>query len=287
MWLARACLALVLAGSVAGCSTVNFAYTSAPTVLSFVADGYFDLDGEQESVFKERILVLREWLRTTQVAPMAGLLAEVRTRMAGTVKPEDAAWAVTAARTRLRPVGERLADELATIAPTLTAENVAAVRRRQAKSNAEFARDTFEATPEKRRARRFNRVREEAERWYGDFDDAQLEKLRALVAALPADYRLVLEDRRRRQAEFVAVLSAAVEKKADRAETRRRLAQLFTDWEIGRSAAYQAHATAYQSASYRMAAEIANLTTPAQRDTAQRRLQRWVDDLSTLAARKE
>jgi hypothetical protein len=32
---------------------------------------------------------------------------------------------------------------------------------------------------------------------------------------------------------------------------------------------------------------MVNLATPAQRDTAQRRAQRWVDDMQALAARKE
>ena len=97
----------------------------------------------------------------------------------------------------------------------------------------------------------------------------------------------VLEDRKRRQAEFLAAITAAVQKRAARDATRARLVTLITDWETGRSPAYRTFADSYMAQSHELAARIANLATPEQRQTAQRRVQRWVDDVAALGARKE
>lgn len=280
--------ALILAAFLgSGCSTVNFAYTAAPTALSFMADGYLDLDSEQASVLKDRLIATREWLRTTQMAAFSRFLAEVSARTTGTVNVEDVAWAVAEARKRWNVVAERLAAEIADLAPLLGPENLAAVRKKQAKSNAEYLKDFAGQSPDKRLRRRVGRIREEAERWYGDLDDAQMERIRVLVAAIPANYPLVIEDRRRRQAEFAGALGAAAEKGADKEAVRRRFTQLLTSWDNGRTPAYQAFAAQYQAQSHRLTVEIVNMATPAQRETLKRRAQRWVDDLAALATHKE
>ena len=270
-----------------GCSTVNFGYTAAPTALSFMADGYLDLDSEQGGVLKDRLLVTREWLRTTQMTEFSRFLAEVSGRAAGTVNVADVAWAVAEARKRWNVVAERLAGEIADLAPLLGPENLAAVRKKQAKVSAEYIKEFAGQSPDKRLRRRVERIRDEAERWYGPFDDAQMERIRALVAAMPANYLLVVEDRRRRQAEFAVALAAAAEKGADKEAVRRRFTRLLTAWETGRTPAYQAFAARYQAQSHRLTVEIVNMTTPAQRETMKRRTQRWIDDLAALASRRE
>ena len=278
-----ALFALVLLGS--GCSTINVAYTAGPTVLAFMADGYLDLDSDQSTLLKGRILAVREWNRTTQMADYARLLGEVRGKAAGNVTPEDVAWAVGETRKRWAVMAGHVAGEIADMTPQLTAENIAAMKKKIEKRNAEYIKETVEASPEKRRERRFERIKEETERWYGSLDDAQLERIRGWVAALPVNYPLAMEDRRRRQREFVAIIEAAVTKKADRAETRQRLQRLLTAWEAGRSPAYQAFAAQVTAENLKLAANIVNMATPAQRETLNRRAQRWIDDMNALAAR--
>lgn len=285
LWRYAALFALVFLGS--GCSTINVAYTAGPTVLAFMADGYLDLDSDQSALLKGRILAVREWNRTTHMADYARLLGEVRGKAMGNVTPEDVAWAVAESRKRWAVMADHVAGEIAEMTPHLTAENVAAMKKKIEKRNAEYIKDTVEAPPEKRRERRFERIKEESERWYGSLDDAQLERIRGWVAALPVNYPLAVEDRKRRQREFVAIIEAAVNRKTDRAETRQRLQRLLTAWESGRSPAYQAFATQVMTENLKLAANIVNMATPAQRETLNRRAQRWVDDMNALAARPE
>lgn len=278
---------LLLAVSASGCSTIDFGYSMAPTVLTLMADNYLDLDGEQETLLKERLLTLREWNRTTQMPAYSTLFNEVRARIAGKVAVEDVAWLTAEGRRLWKVTGTRMAADLADLAPRLTADNLAALNKKFARNNAEFTKDTIDATPQKQREKRFERAKENAERWYGSFDDTQLERIKAIADALPLNPRLNLEDRIRRQNAMAAILQGMLGKTLARAQAEQRLVALFTDFEAGRSPAYQVHAANTLRESQAMTAQIANLANAGQRDTAQRRFKRWADDMANLAARKE
>ena len=279
--------ALLLAMAAAGCSTIDFAYSMAPTALGLMADNYLDLDGEQEGMLKERLLTLREWTRTTQMAEYSRFLNEVRARAAGKVTLDDVEWLTREGRRHWKTLGERLAVDMAELAPRLTADNLAALQRKLARNNAEYSKDYLDATLEKQRERRFERVKENFARWYGDFDDTQLTRIKALSDALPMNPRMVLEDRVRRQNAMAAVLAGLADKSLARAVGEQRLAVMLTDFERSRTPAYQALAAAYVAQSQALTVAVANLATPSQRDTAQRRFKRWMDDMANLAARKE
>ena len=281
-------LALVLLASVVsgGCSTLDFAYSMSPTALSIMADNYLGLDGAQEVLLKERLLELREWTRTNQLAELSKLMNQVRTRAGGKVSLDDITWLTEEGRRQWKVLGTRLAADMAELAPRLTADNLAALKKKQARNNAEYTKETIDAKPEKQREKRFERVKENAERWYGSFSDAQQERIKALSDALPMNPRMVLADRVRRQTAFIALLTSAMDKSLTRAEAEPRFVQMLVEFERNRTPEYQAFAAAYLVQSQAMAVEIANLATAEQRATAQRRFKRWADDMANLAARK-
>ncbi len=281
-------MALVLLAATlgSGCSTLDFAYRMAPTALSVMADNYLDLDGDQETLLKERLLDLREAVRTTQFAELSKLLNEAARRASGKVTPEDVNWLTAASRQQWKVLATRLAADIAELAPRLTPDNIAALKKKQARNNAEYTKDTVEAKPEKQREKRFERVKENVERWYGSFDDAQQERIKAMSDALPLNPRMVLADRVRRQTAFVALLTSTMDKSLPRAEAEARLAQMMSEFERNRTPEYQTFAAAYLAQSQAMTVEIASLATPEQRATAQRRFKRWADDMANLAARK-
>ena len=105
-----------------------------------------------------------------------------------------------------------------------------------------------------------------------------------LTDALPANYPLVVEDRRRRQRELQTILHAAAARTAPREEVARRLRQWVLDWERGRSPLYREFAARYTAEAQKLFTAIANLATPQQRETAQKRLQNYIDKFATLSA---
>ncbi len=268
----------------AGCSAVSIGYNNLPTVVNWYADGYFDLDVDQETALKERIVALRQWHRTSQLPDYGRFLGEVKARVRGPVSPDDVVWLYAEGQKRYRVLGEHLAPDLADLAFRLTPDNIRHLERKQAKGVTEYERDYITASPEKRRERRYERILSEAERWYGSFGDAQRDRIRILTDALPANYPLVVEDRKRRQRELHSILRAAAEKTAPREEVARRLRQWVLDWERGRSPVYREFAARYTAQAQKLFAEIANLATPQQRETAQKRLQNYIDEIAALSA---
>ena len=268
----------------AACSAVSIGYNNLPTVVNWYADSYFDLDVDQETALKERIVALRQWHRASQLPDYARFLGEVKARVRGPVSPDDVAWLYAEVQRRYRVLGERLAPDMVELAFRLTPDNIRHLERKQAQGITEYERDYVASSPEKRRERRHERILSEAERWYGSFGDAQRDRIKILTDALPANYPLVVEDRKRRQRELQAILRAAADKAAPREEVARRMRQWVVDWERGRSPVYREFAARYTSEAQKLFAEIANLATPQQRETAQKRLQNYIDEIAALSA---
>jgi len=281
-WTVRATLALA-ACLLAACSAVTTGYNNAPTLITWWADRYFDLDADQETLLKERLRNLRAWHRTQQLPDYARLFAEVQARVKGQVEPADVAWLYDEGVKRLRILAERAAPQAAELATYLRPENIAALEKKLAENNAEYEKDYIAAPLEDRQDKRYERLLKEAERWYGGFSREQKEHIRALSDALPANYPLVLEGRKRRQGELVAILKAASAKSIPQDETARRLTRWITEYESNRSPAFRDFALRYRAEAQKMFAAIANLATPEQKLAADKNVQRYRDDFSNLA----
>jgi hypothetical protein len=281
-WRARVALILT-ACLLAACSAVATSYNNAPTLITWWADRYFDLDADQETLLKERLRNLRAWHRSQQLPDYARLFAEVQVRMKGRIEPADVTWLYDEGEKRLRVLAERAAPQAAELATYLRAENIAALEKKLAENNAEYEKDYITAALDERQDKRYERVLKEAERWYGGFSREQKEKIRALSDALPANYPLVLEDRKQRQGELVAILRAASAKSIPQDETARRLTRWMTEYERNRSPAFRDFALRYRSEAQKMFAAIANLATAEQKVAADRSVQRYRDDFSNLA----
>ena len=271
----------LLALGLGACNTVSLSYNNAPTLLTWWADSYFDLDGEQEGALKDSVRALRVWHRT-QLPEYARALAEVQNRVGRPVETADVAWLFDESQKQMRRLVEHAAPDAAVLAGRLRADNIAALQKKMDKKNAEFADDYINASLEKRQDKRYERVLAEAERWYGSFNREQKKKIRAMTDALPANYPLVLEDRRRRQAELVVILTAAVDKTMPTPEIARRLAR-WADFEQGRTPEYQQYAGRYKVEMEKLFAGVANLASSEQRETAMKNVAGYMDEFNALA----
>jgi len=275
-----ACVALLAAG-LAACNAVSVSYNNAPTLLTWWADSYFDLDGEQEAALKDGVRALRVWHRT-QLPEYARALAEVQNRVGRPVDTADVAWLFDESQKQMRRLVEHAAPDAAALAGRLRPDNIAALQKKMAKKNAEFEDDYITASLEKRQDKRYERVLAEAERWYGSFSREQKKKIHLMTDGLPGNYPLVLEDRRRRQAELVVILTAAVDKSATAPEIARRLAR-WADFEQGRTPEFQEYAMRYKREMEKLFAGAANLATQEQRETAMKNVAGYMDEFNALA----
>ena len=123
------------------------------------------------------------------------------------------------------------------------------------------------------------------ERWFGGFDRRQRAQIGVWLAAVPEDPQIRYAQRVARQQELLALIEA-LRQPATSQDEARRLVRAYTDRLEWQSAAPgSAEAARDQRAGMVLVAQVINATTPAQKETARKRLQGWREDVASLMAK--
>jgi hypothetical protein len=107
---------------------------------------------------------------------------------------------------------------MAEILPTLSAQQIASIEKRNAKKNDEYRDDFLDRDPAKRRRAAIKREIERAEDFYGRLDEAQRAFVAKAMAESPWDGDLAYAERLRRQADLISTARRLAAKRAAPAE---------------------------------------------------------------------
>jgi hypothetical protein len=270
--LAVACLLWLLAG----CSAVEFAYNNADTWLRWQAGSYLDLKNTQAEEFNARLGSFLAWHRSQALPGYARLAHEAGLRLERGATLQDLVWGYDAIRQQSRQGLRRAGVELGDLLDRLSSAQIEHLERRFAEDNRKYAREWLEGTPEERRGRRYQRLVHALEDWLGELSDAQRERVRQFNDSAPLNGELRERERRRRQAELLAMLRAR--------ESARRLADWAADWERGRDPALAAGSRATMDDFFGMLLDLERSLNPRQRNVAIARLREFARDFDLLAA---
>ncbi len=273
------CVACCAALAVSACSAVSFGYRHAPTLVSWRAADRFELDAAQRTALRERLQAVQAWHRDEQLAPLVHTLEEAGRRLEGPVTAADGEWLAESLLVQYRLVVGRVVDASADLAASLRPEQIAALEAHLEERAAEFDETWIDASAEEVRRTRFERIRDRAEDWLGSLEPEQRRWLQARLDAIPVDYRLWREERRRRESAFVALL-AEVSAQPDLDVDPAALRRWALDWDGGRSDALQREAERLRREYIALGVELANMATPAQRERARARLADYAAALS-------
>jgi hypothetical protein len=272
--LVAACLALLLAA----CSATELAYNNAGTLIRWQATRYLDLKNAQSEEFDARLGTFLAWHRAEALPLYARLAGEAAGRLERGASLADMVWGYDAirqqAREGLRRAGAETGDFLDRLAPA----QIAYMEQRFAEDNAKFAREFLEGTPEEIRARRLKRLTHTLEDWLGELTDAQRERVRQFSEAAPLTGELRDRERRRRQAEFLAMLRAR--------QSARRLADWAAEWDRGREPAFTRANREFTDGLLALLADLERTLSPGQRAMAVARLREYARDFQVLATAK-
>ena len=273
--LIAATLATLLA--VAGCSLATMAYNNAPTVLIYALNDYFDLSTVQEDWLKPRLNRFIDWHRANEL-PAYRRLIDVATRQIGDgARIEDARALYDAGRMRLDLAGDRALPDIAAFLFQLEPRQIAHLEMKLAADNRKMEEEA--AVPMlQRQQKRIEKAMERYEDWFGSLSTAQAAKIRAAMAAPQPLDAMRLADRKRRQAEFLALLKAAPDVVLLKTEFRRMLLQP----ERGRNPAYQAELDRQFDSTISLLMSLLSEANPTQRARIQRRLNGYAEDISSL-----
>jgi hypothetical protein len=271
---ARLAAALLLALA-AGCSALGFAYNNADTWLRWQASSYFDLDAAQARELDDRIDGFFAWHRAEALPQYARLAEEAVARLERGASRDDLVWGFDAVRAQTRAGLRRAGAELGDFLDRLAPAQIAHLETRFATENRKYVEQWLAGTGAERRERRYARIVKVLEDWLGDLSDAQRERIRQHDESAPLNAEGRDGDRRRRQAELLAMLRARA--------SAGRVGEWAAHWERGRDAGFAAANGDALEGLFGLLADLEKTLSPAQRQHAAERLRGYARDFQVLA----
>ena len=264
---ARRLFALLALACLQGCSATRIAYENADVYLRWQANHYFDFQGEQSDELDRRLAGFLAWHRAKALPQYAPLADAAAARVLRGITREDLEWSYDAVQAQIRQALAAAAGEAAGLLDRLGPEQISHLERRLAEENRKFAKEQVQGSMEERQKRRVKRNLERLEEWFGPLSEAQAGRVQRYSERAPLSAELRERDRRRRQAEFLAMLRAR--------EAGRRLARWAQDWDAGREPAYAEASRATRAEYVELLLDLDRTLSMEQREHAARRLQRW------------
>ena len=258
-----------------GCSVTRVAYNNADLFLRWQANHYLDFQDEQAEELDRRLAAFLAWHRAKALPQYAQLAEEAATRLQRGLKRADLEWSYDAVRVQVREALGAAAGETAGLLDRLGPGQISHLEKRLAEDNRKFAKERVQGTMEERHQRRVKRNIERLEEWFGPLDDAQAERVRRYSARAPFSGELQDQDRKRRQAEFLAMLRAR--------EAKQRLAPWLLDWEAGRAPEYVQATLATRNEYMDLLLDMDRTLSAGQRQHVTGRLRRFAALFDSLA----
>lgn len=279
----RFLIVAALAAALAACTFTKFAYNQADTVITWLADDYFDLDSQQKADFQKRFERFHAWHRFEQLPDYAQFMKVARTRMQDGLSQADVLWFVDGLKARTRAAAQKAAPEAAPLLASLTPAQIENLQKKWAKENKKYVaeRKVF-GTPEERYEAEGKRVIKHMKEWLAPLTSEQEARVMQLTRELPQLERERYTERLRRQKEFLEVL-------AHRNEELPKFTQRVSDWmmywERGRSPEYQRQVDASWQKRADLFVAVDKMFTPEQRIASLQRIDNYAADFSQLARR--
>lgn len=282
--LARALVAASAAFVLASCSSIQLGYNHASTLLLYWLDGYFDLDEAQEALARSRTRALLDWHRATQLRGYAELIEGAQGKLAGPVSAADVLAFQDDLYARLAVLGERAAPDLAALALTLAPAQIERFATKLAADTSKARRELVRFAGRESLDERVRSYAERAESWLGRLQPGQRELIRKWLAARPSQQQFWMEERERRQQDLLAVLARIQRERPDEGTAAQWLREYFARLAMPAERSRAERVVAFRQANAELIAQLLNSASDEQRATLLRKLRRYAEDFTALAA---
>jgi hypothetical protein len=171
------------------------------------------------------------------------------------------------------------------LAASLTPRQLRHVARKFRGNNERFRKEWVDLTPDEQLEKRYEKTLDRLESVYGTLDAPQRSVLRQRLAATSWDPHRMLAAWQRRQQDLLQILTR-IAQGLPPAEGGALLRGWFGRLEHPADPAYRAYQEALLQEGCATFAALHQVTTPAQREQAARRLRGWARDLRELSAQQ-
>ncbi len=265
------------------CSALRVSYGQGPLLAYWWLDSQLAFSAEQAPRVRSALADWFAWHRATQLPDYAQALGETAAALAGNLTPTQVCSQIEAWQRRAERAVDRAVPAAAEQLRSLSSEQIHHLERRQADKLQEAADEFLKPEPAERRKAALARQVDRAETLYGSLDEAQRQLLAAGLAASPFDPERWLAERRARTVELLRSLRQWQAEQADSATVQAGLRRMVAETLRSPRPDYQAYSRRLLQANCALVAQLHNSTSAAQRQRAAGRLQRWQDDLRSLA----
>lgn len=275
---------IIAASLLTACSAVKLAYNQAPDLTYWWLDGYFDFNDQQTPQVRDALTAFFAWHRSSELPKTADLLSQAAQLASGEISAQQACRIYGQGRGLLDNITQQALPAFAAIAPSITPEQIAHLKRKYAKNVEEFKRDFLHADLASREAKSLKRAVERSEMLYGKLEEAQKVVIKQVLAGSSFDAAWSMKERERRQSELIELLGSLSSAKVTQASSQHAL-RIYIQrvWESP-DLAYRAHVQRLTAQACQSFATIHASTTAGQRANAVKVLQGYEADLRALAA---
>jgi hypothetical protein len=277
----RIAVCIALAAVLVSCSFTRLAYNQADTAAGWMADDYFDLNGDQKTEFQERFARFHAWHRAEQLPEYARFMRTARSRVQDGLAPDEVLWFVDGIRTRYRAMARHAAPDAAALLATLTPAQIENLQRKWEKDNRKYVKEhKLNGTLEERQEFEAKRVAKHFRDWLAPLNAEQEQRVLAAVRVMPDLARERYDERLRRQKAFLDVLAHRKDE-----GFQSRLTEWLTAWERNRSAEYQKRLDTLWQQRAELFANLERSFTAEQKNTSLQRMAAYAEDFAELARR--
>ncbi len=262
------------------CAAVNLAYEHADWWMERMATKYVDLDAKQEEALRAKFEELHAWHRTHELPQYATLLDRAADRMQQGLTRADVTWFMNSVNERWEVTSEQLSNELSPVLVTLKPNQIVQIADNLARENSRFAKSQIDLDPKKRERQRTEWLTDQVQKWVGELTPQQRQRIATVAPATPEFPEMRLVERRRRQAQFLKLVS----EQHDPLTLQTAIARLLFFRREGASDGYRKSVARYEAEITQMVLDIDRTLSREQRATAVTRLRKFAGQFRTLAS---
>lgn len=275
---------LALVFLLGGCTTTRLAYNNAPSLAFWWLDAYFDFQGEQSVRMRADLQALQAWHRKEELPLLATELSRIKQWSTQNVNAEQVCKISIDLQARLMAPLERVAGSIAAVAPTLQDAQIRHLEKEFAKRNQDWIREREGATASENMDRRFKKLVERMEGFYGRLRPEQSATLRTQMAATDYDFALRHREMLRRQQDALQVLQQLRSGKIAPAQGTAAIWGVLERGAVSPDPAYRQYFARQTQQGCAIMADLHNSMSPQQRAKFAQTLEDYQEDVRVLQA---
>jgi 3-methyladenine DNA glycosylase AlkC len=281
------CLFALVLSACATATLTRIAYNNAAStysnlgpMLTWIVDGYADLDGNREDWVRSRLERTLSWHRAEELPKVRELLETMLRKSDAPFRVEDIAHYQRELREAYRRVLARLIPDTAELLLTLDAAQVAHIEQKLADDDRKYVKESIRGTPEERLEHRTKRFANHLQAWIGDLSDEQRQLIVRRHREMEDLSDDLLAERRYRRSEVVRL----VKEHAPREKLESELRRLFLETDAWRRPDYKERMAARDAKLHALIAELSGTLSDRQREALRHRIRAFIDDVAKLSA---